>query len=59
MGKRVTITKHDFELIEWLVEYYRENGVFIKFPAHQNLDELLEKLEPPKPSPLLDGESHG
>lgn len=46
-SKRTVITQHDFDLIEWLVRYYRENNpMAVRFPAHQNLDELLRKLKP-------------
>lgn len=45
MNKRVTVTKHDYDLVKWLVRYYKETST-VKFPAHQNLDELLEKLNP-------------
>jgi hypothetical protein len=48
MSKRIAITKHDYELVEWLVRYYRENSAGVKYPAIQNLDELLEKLSPAK-----------
>lgn len=44
MSKRVTITKHDFELIEWLVKYYKDNST-VRFPAYQNLNELLKKVK--------------
>lgn len=52
MSKRITITKHDIDLIEWLVNYYMVKGLTSEniFPALQNLNELLEKLnEPPTP----------
>lgn len=45
MSKRVSITKHDYDLIEWLVRYYRANSINVRYPAIQNLDELLKKLE--------------
>lgn len=44
MSKRVTITNHDSELIKWLVDYFKENSTFIRFPAIQNVDELKVKF---------------
>lgn len=44
MSKRVTITSHDSDLIKWLVDYYKKNGIHVAFPSIQNLDELIIKF---------------
>lgn len=46
MSKRVTITKHDLTLIEWLVRFYKRNTSHVQYPAEQNVDELVAKLTP-------------
>lgn len=46
MSRRVTLTKHDSDLIEWLVKYFQKNSLNSnKFPADQNLKELLGKTQ--------------
>ena len=46
MSKRVIINNHDLELIQWLVNFYKDNSPNAYVPAHQNLNELIAKLSP-------------